>query len=109
MVMTLLAILVAIAVPNYRYAVVKAQESVLLEDLYLMRDAIDKYYSDHGAYPDYLETLASKKYLRKIPVDPFTKSSDTWVEIISDDGSGVFDVVSGSDEVGRNGVPYNEW
>ena len=75
----------------------------------MMRDAIDKYYSDTGEYPDNILDLADKKYIRSVPADPFTNSVDTWVEIPPDEGSGVYDVRSGSDITGRNGIPYNEW
>ena len=75
----------------------------------MMRDAMDKYYSDTGKYPDGISELVEKRYLRSVPVDPFTGSADTWVEKPPDDGSGVYDVASGSEITGRNGVPYNEW
>ncbi|MCK5235750.1 MAG: prepilin-type N-terminal cleavage/methylation domain-containing protein [Deltaproteobacteria bacterium] len=108
-VMTLIAVLAAIAVPSYRSSVIKAREATLLEDLYVMRDSIDKYYSDKGSYPVSLSKLVEGKYIRSIPMDPFTNSSGTWVELYSDGGGGVFDVQSGSSMIGRNGVPYNEW
>lgn len=108
-VLTLIAILLSIAVPAYQNSLVKAREAALMEDLHMMRDAIDKYYSDTGKYPDSILDLADKKYIRSVPADPFTNSAETWEEIPSDEGSGVYDVSSGSDITGRNGIPYNEW
>jgi general secretion pathway protein G len=68
-------------------------------------------YADHGKYPDSLEELVSNRYVRTIPVDPFTKSSSTWIVIQPEgDAKGaVYDVHSGSDLVGLDGKPYNEW
>src|SRR3989304_8472486 len=108
-VLTLIAILLSIAVPAYQNSLIKAREAALMEDLHMMRDAIDKYYSDTGKYPDSIFDLADKKYIRFVPVDPFTNSAEAWEEIPPDEGSGVYDVRSGSDIAGRNGIPYNEW
>jgi general secretion pathway protein G len=107
-VITIIAILAAIAIPMYQHSVTRAKEAALLEDLYQMRDALDKYYADHGEYPQALSSLVDKRYTRAIPVDPFTRSSETWLEVPSEDG-GIFDVHSGSELVGRNGIPYAEW
>jgi general secretion pathway protein G len=107
-VLTIIAILATIAIPMYQHSVTRAKEAVLLENLYQMRDALDKYYADHGEYPQMLSSLVEKKYTRTIPVDPFTRSSDSWELVPSEDG-GIFDVHSGSDLVGRNGIPYYEW
>ncbi|MBW1746058.1 MAG: hypothetical protein JRJ25_07015 [Deltaproteobacteria bacterium] len=77
-----------------------------------MRDVIDQFYADYGKYPDDLEALAEEKYIRAVPIDPFTKSASTWI-IIPPEGDeeegGVYDVHSGSDYVSLNGTPYNEW
>lgn len=116
-VVTIIGILAAIAVPNYRWGLVKAREAVLKEDLYNFRSTIDQYYADQGKYPDTLQDLADKKYLRGIPKDPFTRKNDTWVVVeppAPTDGSqppqgSVYDVHSGSDLVGSDGTPYNEW
>lgn len=115
-VITIIGILASIAVPSYQRSTIKARETVLMEDLYQMRRAIDSFYADKSKYPDSLDDLVSSKYLRDIPRDPFTDASDTW-QIVppesGDDGSvaagSVFDVHSGSDKVGLNGVPYSEW
>ncbi len=115
-VMMIIGILAAIAVPSYKRSQIKAKESVLAEDLYQMRRALDAFIADNGKYPDSLEDLIGNKYLRDIPVDPFTRSSESWECIPpepSDTGDlaegGCYDVRSGSDLVGRNGEPYRDW
>lgn len=116
-VMTIIGILASIAAPNYQRSVIKARESVLMEDLYQMRRAIDAYFTDHGKYPDSLEALVEAKYLRGIPADPFTNAVDSW-EVLAPTpaaesgeiaAGGVEDVYSGSDLVGLNGIPYRDW
>lgn len=115
-VMTVIGILATIAVPSYQRSLIRSRETVLMEDLYQMRQAIDGYYADHASYPDSLQDLVQNHYLRDIPVDPFTRSNSTWdvdPPQPNADGTmaegGVFDVHSGSDLVGLNGVPYNKW
>ena len=110
-VMAIIAILVAIAAPRYFNTVEKSKEVVLRQDLAVMRDAIDKYYGDHDKYPASLDDLASKKYLRKIPVDPITESATTWVAVPPNDTDqgGIFDVHSGAPGNGRDGTPYSSW
>ena len=115
-VMSIIGILAAITVPSYKRHTIKARETVLMEDLYQMRQAIDAHFADKAKYPDSLEELVNQKYLRGIPRDPFTDSSDTWTtdppEALPDSGDlaegGVFDVHSGSNKVGLNGIPYSE-
>jgi general secretion pathway protein G len=115
-VMTIIGILASIAAPNYQRSVIKAREAVLMEDLYQMRRAIDAYFADHTKYPESLDALVEAKYLREIPVDPFTRVKDSWEVVIptpTEEGEvaegGVEDVHSGSDLVGLNGTPYREW
>ncbi len=115
-VMTVIGILASIAVPSYQRSLIKARESVLMEDLYQMRRSIDAYYADHARYPETLTDLVANKYLRDIPTDPFTKSKESWEEVppsFSLEGDvaegGVADVRSGSPVVGLNGTPYREW
>ncbi|MDH4098984.1 MAG: prepilin-type N-terminal cleavage/methylation domain-containing protein [Nitrospirota bacterium] len=110
-VIAIVGILVTLAVPSFRTATIKAREAVLKEDLYVIRSVIDQYYADNGTYPPTLQDLVAKQYLRSIPIDPFTSSASTWEEVIDTaaETSGVFDVKSGSDKVGLNGVPYREW
>ncbi len=115
-VMVVLGILMAIAVPSYKRSQIKARETVLQEDLYQLRKAIDAYFADNGAYPDSLEQLATSKYLRDVPRDPFTREADSWECIPpepADNGQlaegGCYDVRSGSDLIGGNGIPYRDW
>ena len=115
-VLSIVGILASIAVPNYKRNLIKAREAVLMEDLYQMRRAIDAYFADHISYPDSLNDLVENKYIRDIPRDPFTQSSDTWEEVQpapSLEGEiaegGLEDVHSGSDLIGLNGIPYRDW
>lgn len=115
-VMSILGILASIAVPHYQRNLIKAREAVLMEDLYQMRRAIDAYFADHVSYPESLDDLVASKYIRDIPRDPFTQSTDTWEEVPptpSIEGEmaegGLEDVHSGSDLIGLNGVPYRDW
>ncbi len=77
-VLAIIGLLVAIALPQYRNAQRKAQEAVLRENLARVRELLDQYKSDKGNYPQSLRTLVDEGYLRKMPVDPITKRSDTW-------------------------------
>uniref|UniRef100_A0A831U786 Prepilin-type N-terminal cleavage/methylation domain-containing protein n=1 Tax=Geobacter metallireducens TaxID=28232 RepID=A0A831U786_GEOME len=119
-VVTIIGILATIAVPSYKWSLIKAREAVLRENLYSIRSGIDQFYADQGKYPDTLEDLVAKKYLKELPKDPFTGKSDTWKtksppEPTEGAASGsmetgnVYDVNSGSDLVGTDGRPYSEW
>jgi len=116
-VLAIIGILAAIAAPTYKEHTIRARETVLLEDLYQMRQAIDAFFADRMKYPESLEELVTEKYLRGIPRDPITGSTETWEtvppEALPESGElaegGVFDVHSGSDVVGLNGIPYREW
>lgn len=110
-VLAIIALLVSIAAPRYFNSVEKSREAVLKQDLSTMRDALDKYYGDTGAYPGSLDDLVSKKYLRNLPVDPITESAATWVIVPPEDSEkgGVFDVHSGAPGNGRDGTPYSSW
>ena len=115
-VMALIVILASIGLTVYTNSVIRAKESVLKEDLFRLRDGIDQYYSDKGKYPATLQDLVSDKYLRSIPVDPFTNSADTWREIPSEPDPnnptaqpGVYDVRSGSDRTAIDGTKYADW
>jgi general secretion pathway protein G len=114
-VMSIVGILAAISAPNYRWGLIKANEAVLRENLYTFRSTIDQFYADQGKFPDSLDELKTKGYLREIPKDPFTGVSDSWITMAppsSSDGGrvegSVYDVHSGSNLVGSKG-PYNEW
>jgi general secretion pathway protein G len=114
-VVSILGILVAIALPNYKSAIIQAKEAVLREDLYRFRDLIDQYQADKGKYPASLAALVEDGYLRKIPVDPFTRQAD-WTEVPAEadpanpeDAGGIYDVHSASQELSSTGEPYSEW
>ena len=114
-VVAIMSILVAIALPNYKVAIIQSKEAVLREDLYRFRDLIDQYYADKGKYPDALETLVADGYMRRIPVDPITHSAN-WEPVPAepdperpDEPAGIYDVHSASDQLSLNGTPYNEW
>ncbi|RLB36455.1 MAG: general secretion pathway protein GspG [Deltaproteobacteria bacterium] len=110
-VLTIIGILVSIAQPNFQKAVIRARETSLRRTLFVLRDVIDQYYADHGKYPDSLDNLVEEHYIRSVPKDPFTNSNTTWVVVPpeGEEEGEVYDVHSGSDLVGLNGVPYNEW
>ena len=114
-VIALVAILAAIALPNYKVAIVQSKEAVLREDLYRLRDLIDQYYLDKGQYPASLEALVEDGYLRKLPNDPITQSAD-WTPVFSEpdpdrpgEAPGVYDVKSSSETPSLQGTPYSEW
>jgi general secretion pathway protein G len=114
-VVAVVSILAAIALPNYKWAIIQSKEAVLKEDLYRFRDLIDQHYADKGTYPASLEALVEAGYLRKIPLDPMTQQAD-WelVPAESDPDNpeeqpGIYDVKSAATDVGINGIPYNEW
>lgn len=110
-VMAIIALLLSIATPRYFNSVDKTKEAVLRQDLSTLRDAIDKYYGDTGKYPDSLDDLVSKKYLRQLPVDPVTGSVVTWVTVppADADQGAVYDLHSGAPGNGRDGTPYSGW
>ena len=115
-VMAIIGILATLAVPSYVTAIKHAREAVLLEDLHVMRQAIDSYTMDKQKAPQTLDDLVQGGYLKTIPEDPMTHSSDTWVTDQSQDlysidqtDPGIDNVHSGSDESGTNGEAYNTW
>ena len=108
-VVSIIGILATIAVPSYQSSLIKARETVLRQDLFTIRDLLDQHRADQGKYPPSLEGLVAAGYLRGLPKDPFTNSSDSWQEITEPAEGGVFDVYSGSDLVGTNGTAYNQW
>jgi general secretion pathway protein G len=110
-VMVIIGSLLTIAVPRYFRSLDQAKEVVLVQDLTVLRNAIDQFYSDRGQYPDGLDELVTARYIRKLPVDPITKQADTWELVFSDDNEtpGVIDVRSGSSALAANGTAFNEW
>jgi len=110
-VISIIAMLLTIAVPRYFRSLEQSKETVLRQDLTVLRDAIDKYKADIGQHPESLVTLVEQGYIRSIPEDPFTKSAATWVLTQSDDpeSAGVRDVHSGAEGAGVSGVPFEEF
>ena len=115
-VISIILILTALATVQYRNSVTAAKEAALHSDLFLMRDAIDQYYADKGKYPDSLQTLVTENYMRSIPKDPITNSTDTWQTVPAepDAGSitasaGIFDVKSGYEGTALDGSRYADW
>ena len=110
-VMAIIALLLTLAGPRYFHSVDRAKEAVLKQNLSQMREAIDKYYEDRGRYPDSLEDLVARKYLRKLPSDPITDSVTSWVIVPPDEaGKGwVFDIRSGATGNGLDNSAYDRW
>jgi general secretion pathway protein G len=105
-VMAIIGMLLSIAVPRYFHSLQHARETVLKQDLSILREAIDKYYADRNEYPDKLADLAEKRYVQSVPVDPFTKVADSWTVIPSDDPdhAGIRDIHSGATDVTSDGT-----
>ena len=115
-VISLISILAAMALVNYRNGVVRSQESVLKTDLFRMRDAIDQYYADKGKYPASLDALVTDGYMRAVPEDPITKSKDTWQTVPAEPDPnnpsaepGIYDVKSGAPGAALDGSNYADW
>ena len=113
-VISIIIILAAVALPQYQKTIMHARETVLRDDLYRMRSLIDQYSADKGKLPQSLDDLVSAGYMREIPVDPITDQKD-WNIVSGDDpyssegGSGIIDIHSSSGEVSTEGTPYSEW
>ncbi|UCF80112.1 MAG: prepilin-type N-terminal cleavage/methylation domain-containing protein [Acidobacteriota bacterium] len=113
----IISLIAAIAIPRYQRAILKAREAALKQDLHVMRSVIDQYFADKKKYPESLEELVRAGYLRSVPVDPFTESSNTWQTIPAEsnpfgppeESGGIFDVKSGASGVGTNNISYGEW
>ena len=115
-VMLVIAVLLALAVPRYTSSVRAAKESVLKEDLHVLRGAIDAYTVDKQKAPTSLDDLVSAGYLKALPEDPFTHRTDSWQAVQTDTlraidqtDPGIDDVHSGSTESGSDGQPYSSW
>jgi general secretion pathway protein G len=115
-VISLISILAAMGLVQYRNSVTAAKEATLKTNLFRMRDAVDQYYADKGKYPSSLDSLVSDGYMRKIPEDPFTKSADTWTTVPAEPDPnnpsaepGVYDVKSGAPGTALDGSTYSEW
>ena len=110
-VLAIVALLLTLAVPRYFPSIDAAKETILADNLRNLRATIDQYYGDTGRYPDSLEQLVEKKYLRAMPVDPLTDSSASWLlEAPQDDAKGaVYGIRSGAPGNDRSGKPYADW
>lgn len=109
-VMAIVATLLSLVTPRFIGSVDRAREATLRVDLRTMRDAIDKFYSDRGRYPEALDDLVTHRYLREIPVDPISERRDTWLTVEHPDRlPGVYDVRSGSEGVAGDGTEYGSW
>jgi len=116
MVVTLILIVVSIAQPIYHSAVVRAREAVLADDLYTLRYLLDRFTADNGRSPRHLEELVEKRYLGRLPTDPFTGTNETWQEVQekappspTQTYLGIADVHSGSEDISLRGTPYSSW
>jgi general secretion pathway protein G len=115
-VLSLIMILAGIGIAGYRNSVLLAQEATLKEDLFRMREAIDQYYADKSQYPAALDALVTDGYLRQLPKDPFTQSTESWQPIPAEPDPanptaqpGIYDVKSGSERIAMDGTKYSEW
>ena len=113
-VISIIIILAAVALPQYHKTIMHARETVLRDDLYRMRSLIDQYSADKGKLPQSLDDLVSAGYMREIPTDPITDQKDWNIEVgedpySSEGGSGIRDIHSASPEVSTEGTPYSEW
>lgn len=115
-VMVLIVTLAGIGMSVYGNSVTRAKEATLKEDLFRMRDALDQYYADKNKYPPSLDALVSEKYMRSVPIDPFTSSAETWQTTMSEAAPGtvnlepgISDVKSGSEQVSLDGTRYADW
>lgn len=110
-VLGIVALLLTLAVPRYFPSVDKSKETVLADNLRNMRTVIDQYYGDTGRYPDSLDQLVEKKYLRALPFDPVADSDAAWIIVPPEDGTkgGVYNIHSGAPGNDRSGRPYAEW
>lgn len=115
-VMTLIIILASVGLTQYRNSITRAEEAVLKENLFRMRDAMDQFYADKNKWPADLAELVSAGYIREVPEDSITKSKDTWqTEAAEPDpnnpasAGGVSNVHSGSDRTALDGTKYSEW
>ena len=115
-VISIILILISTAIPIYTSSILRARESVLRQNLFTLRSVIDQYSMDKEKAPQSLQDLVDAGYLKQIPIDPMTNSRDTWQTVQEDtlvsvdqDQPGITDVHSGSEAVGTDGVPYNQW
>ena len=113
-VISIIIILAAVALPQYQKTIMHARETVLKDDLFKLRSTIDQYAADKGKLPQSLEDLVSAGYIRDVPKDPITDTKE-WTLVTGDDpyssegGTGLIDVKSTSGDVSTEGTPYSDW
>ena len=107
-VLAIVALMLTLAVPHYFHSIDVSKEKILAENLHATRDAIDKFYGDTGRYPDTLEELVEKRYLRSMPVDPVTDSTTTWIIVPPEEQfkGAVYDLKSGAQGNNHDGTPF---
>lgn len=109
--LAIVGLILTLAAPRYFSNIDRAREDVLREDLYILRDAIDKFYADRNVYPATLQELVKEKYLRAVPVDPFTSSTQSWIVLPPEDATlgAVANVRSGAAVKARDGTSLQDW
>ncbi|AZP12383.1 MULTISPECIES: type II secretion system protein [Undibacterium] len=110
-VLGIIALMLTLAVPRYFPTIDAAKEAMLADNLRNMRSTIDQYYADTGRYPETLVQLVEKKYLKALPIDPITESTETWIILAPEDDTkgNVYNIKSGASGNDRNGKPYLDW
>ncbi|CUI08258.1 Predicted secretion system X protein GspG-like 2 [Janthinobacterium sp. CG23_2] len=110
-VLGIIALLLTLAVPRFFPSIDSTKDTILADNLRNIRAVIDQFYADTGRYPDSLEQLVEKKYLRSIPVDPVADSSTSWILVPPEDSAkgNLYSIKSGAPGNDRNGKPYSDW
>jgi general secretion pathway protein G len=115
-VMAIVSVLLAIAVPIYQKSLLRTKETLLKNNIFTLRQVIDEYTFDKQKAPQSLQDLVSEGYLRAVPIDPITGSDQTWriimedaVSMVNQTQPGIFDIRSGSDQKSLEGTPYSQW
>lgn len=115
-VMAIISVLLAIAVPLYQKSITRTKESLLKNNLFTLRTVIDEYTFDKKKAPQRLEDLVNEGYLRQVPIDPITGNDRSWrivmedaISMVDQTQPGIFDVHSGSDTKSLEGTLYSQW
>jgi general secretion pathway protein G len=110
-VLAILALLLTLAVPRYFNGIERAKETTLKHDLNTLRESIDKFYADTGKYPNKLDDLVERKYIRKLPIDPITENDATWIFVAPEPplAGDIYDVHSGALGTAKDGSKYADW
>jgi general secretion pathway protein G len=110
-VLSILALLLTLATPKYFTSIERAKDASLKESLHTLRESLDKYYADNGKYPNTLDDLVEHQYIRKLPLDPITEQSTTWILVPPEppvEGD-IYDIHSGSKATAKDGTKYSDW